>query len=371
MAKRNTKKTQQLQQPAEESELVKELKQRLIQNGASEIEGVDFSFVNSCVTVWHAARLVCASSLMNIAIQNAALGIIQDHFGVQGISKADLENAKIMNEALIELKCRESTIKNIITLLGYQEGSDNEAILGLAKEDLNNDSMQLFNTAFLGQLKTLLQNNLTNNEENIAEALSKAGEIELKTKLRTVLNSFDKDYMFVRKCYPELLVHLLSQSLNGCFAVCGDPGIGKSYFALYVFLALYRLGEKVVLVNQNGTAFVFDGNILKFEPTYQGIEWMQDVYWLLLDGLAISRYLGKRKRGIVFASPKKSNFHEFIKQNGSLLYMPPWPWNEVEKFVLSDKIQDNMARLASAWELRKIRREKRSVSLLGKFTTAV
>jgi hypothetical protein len=71
-----------------------------------------------------------------------------------------------------------------------------------------------------------------------------------------------------------------------------------------------------------------------------------------LDGHAPDRYLSKSRRGIVFASPQKSNYHEFIKQNGSVLYMPPWLWDEVAAFVGDSAMEVNIQSLFASWQKR-------------------
>jgi hypothetical protein len=171
--------------------------------------------------------------------------------------------------------------------------------------------------------------------------------------LKTISKAFDKNYIFIRECYPKLLIRCLALGKEGAVCISGDPGIGKSFFAFYVFLALFEMQQKVVLVSQSGSALVvYGGKKPKFEPEYRGAEWMDPDTWLLLDGRAEDRFLSKRQRGIVFASPKKSNYHEFIKQNGSLLFMPPWKWSEVEQFVRNEGIRGNLEQLLVSWHRR-------------------
>jgi hypothetical protein len=133
--------------------------------------------------------------------------------------------------------------------------------------------------------------------------------------LKTISKLFDKDTMFVRDCYPDMLICCLETAKKRCVCVTGDPGIGKSFFAFYVFLALLLSGEKVVLVHQSGSALCFNGSEeVRFEKEYHGYDWTDEHTWLLLDGHAPDRYLSKSRRGIVFASPQKSNYHELLSK---------------------------------------------------------
>ena len=62
--------------------------------------------------------------------------------------------------------------------------------------------------------------------------------------------------------------------------------------------------------------------------------WRQDDCWLLIDGEANAvPFSEKRSRGIVFASPKKKNYHEFVKESGKTFYMPPWEKYEISRFI--------------------------------------
>jgi hypothetical protein len=218
--------------------------------------------------------------------------------------------------------------------------------------DSETDAGTIFKSKFAAFIRSLLAGDCS--EQKVSKAVKESGIGVLGAGLKTISKLFDRDYLYVRDCYPKLLIRCLSLGKEGCVCISGDPGIGKSFFAFYVFLALRSIDEKVVLVHQSGSAYIFDGQEVKFERDYRGAEWANEDCWLLLDGRAKERFISKRKRGVVFASPRKSNYYEFIKQNGSVLYMSPWPWDEVEDLVTQEKLLPLMQNIAASWYRRTI-----------------
>ena len=43
-------------------------------------------------------------------------------------------------------------------------------------------------------------------------------------------------------------------------------------------------------------------------------------------------YVEKSSKAVVFASPKKENYHELVKSGGMRFFMPPWSFDEVTAF---------------------------------------
>ena len=113
--------------------------------------------------------------------------------------------------------------------------------------------------------------------------------------------------------------------------------VGKSSFSTFVFFAIAQMKKnKVVHVSQGGRVLFYNPKNDEFVvSTIEKVsDWREDQCWLLIDGRAHEiPFKDKRTRGIVFASPKKKNYHEFVKQNGRMLYMPPWSLSEVKKFA--------------------------------------
>ncbi len=129
----------------------------------------------------------------------------------------------------------------------------------------------------------------------------------------SVNGHFVKKHLFIRDCYVQLQDVIFKEGEKFNICVSGDPGIGKSYFSLYMFFYLVKKGQPVVRVGLGGSSLTFDGNEITFDPNGSGNDWRGTNVWLLLDGHANEKYCEKSKRGVVFASPKGSNFHKFIK----------------------------------------------------------
>ena len=159
-------------------------------------------------------------------------------------------------------------------------------------------------------------------------------------------------FFYVRECFQELWENIFKEADLGPTCICGNPGIGKSAFALYVFCKIIQDAESrtdgasksAVWYSQGGGALYFNANTSKVTYHEYGVEssiWRDPNCWLLLVGRAYEKpFSDKKEFGIVFASPKKKNYHEFIKDDGGILYMPPWEWEEIESMIMklcSDK----------------------------------
>ena len=146
----------------------------------------------------------------------------------------------------------------------------------------------------------------------------------------------------------------MTKAISHRVCVCGDPGIGKSSYALYVFMTLVSKGENVIKFSIGGSALVFNRESGKIRFYCNGSDvkresWAHENVWLLIDGHASSNPYGdKRNRAIVFASPKRSNYHEFIKDRGVMMYMPPWEWNEIESLI-EVLPEDETREFVNAW----------------------
>ncbi|KAJ3398332.1 hypothetical protein HDV05_002605, partial [Chytridiales sp. JEL 0842] len=159
------------------------------------------------------------------------------------------------------------------------------------------------------------------------------GEMFLMKDIPGVQGHFFKTQMLVRECYWPLARSLYYGGQDRPYCISGDPGIGKSFFAFFMFFVLVRKKEPVMLVSVGGSAFYFDGDTIEFMETPTNV-WRLKSTWLLMDGWApVSPFTDKQSRAIVFASPKQKNYHEFIKNNGIILYMPAWSIAEVNDFV--------------------------------------
>lgn len=150
--------------------------------------------------------------------------------------------------------------------------------------------------------------------------------------------------LFIRRCYVDLgvVIKLWGEYMN--LVICGDPGIGKSSFALYVFPLLKQAGFKVVWVSESGSIIYFDGSTVINDLGSSPNVWLDDDGWLLLDGKVDAKYLDKTSKTVVFASPKRDNYYTFLKvSDAEILFMPPWSLNEVNTMI--DKMTDSILAL--------------------------
>jgi hypothetical protein len=201
-----------------------------------------------------------------------------------------------------------------------------------------------------------LENALGQTKEDILRQLS--SQIS-KTRVTEVLDSFtgeyevpntvikghdaipfqmDTKFIFVRDCYLDMYQYILVQGSVGPVLICGDPGIGKSYFGLYVFCRM-TMGKnntlrKVIRYTMSGDWIEFDGKNFDVGHSWDNSRWRDEETWLLLDSQEQVPMLGKKCRVVLFASPQKHNYHSFIKQKSAVcFYMPEWTKKEVRKFL--------------------------------------
>jgi hypothetical protein len=149
-------------------------------------------------------------------------------------------------------------------------------------------------------------------------------------------DQMDIGFIFVRHCYTKLYDNIVIEGERGPVLVCGDPGIGKSYFGLYVFCRLTssQARSKVIRFTISGDWIEFDGEQFRNGHGWSSSNWRDDETWLLLDGNEHLQMLNKRSRVVLFASPQKRNYHHFMKnRNAVAFYMPEWDLTEIEDLV--------------------------------------
>jgi hypothetical protein len=195
-------------------------------------------------------------------------------------------------------------------------------------------------------LSELNEESIVGNNLNIIFDANVSGEKNISSVvvIKEIYGHSDKEYMFIRPVYYECYtegIELLDKT-NVCY--CGDPGIGKSVMSLYFFYCLMKKGSTVIRISEDGSWLNYDG---KFVTTgaYEVDCWKKKEYYLLLDGKAPDKYLGKRSRTAIFASPSKENYYKFIKTTeGTMRYVEPWSLEELGLFVvqIDDKIVNSL-----------------------------
>lgn len=160
-----------------------------------------------------------------------------------------------------------------------------------------------------------------------------------------------RNWMYIRECFEPLFQQVLCSASIGNVCICGDPGIGKSTFSLYVFMRLVQLDQNVVRISM-GNAMLVHSKAKKctyFEGHIDDSLVRNKDYWLLVDGNAkTASLLDRNNRGIIFASPKKENYHTFVKESQYMLYMPPWSFSEVKALAQAIDYAE-VHRLVRSW----------------------
>ncbi|KAJ3398575.1 hypothetical protein HDV05_002419, partial [Chytridiales sp. JEL 0842] len=146
-----------------------------------------------------------------------------------------------------------------------------------------------------------------------------------------------KSQIFVRESYVGLIQTILKYGIGQPVCVSGDPGIGKSFLSLLLFFVLVRMNENVVRTSLSGFTLRYSKDdqrvVYEMEPS---ADWLRSDCWLLMDGQAEPKpFSAKTRRTVVFSSPKQSNYHEFVKMDGLVLFMPSWTLDEVLALVNS------------------------------------
>eukprot|EP01124_Arcella_intermedia_P004707 TRINITY_DN12697_c0_g1_i1.p1 TRINITY_DN12697_c0_g1~~TRINITY_DN12697_c0_g1_i1.p1 ORF type:complete len:463 (+),score=44.98 TRINITY_DN12697_c0_g1_i1:79-1467(+) len=142
--------------------------------------------------------------------------------------------------------------------------------------------------------------------------------------------------IYLRDCYIRLL-DTISTSIDSksCknFLILGNPGIGKSYFLLWLLYILLSQDKTVVLNSiSHKQVLCFKGRMVKAADsvTFFEEELGDKDNWYLIDSIVSpGDYPAK---SIFVSSPRKSIWKQFSKNEGPVfkLYMPLWTWSELK-----------------------------------------
>ncbi|POM71106.1 Hypothetical protein PHPALM_12371 [Phytophthora palmivora] len=185
------------------------------------------------------------------------------------------------------------------------------------------------------------------NNALIVEQLNGA---EVGTVLNTPTTIFGAAFdngLYIRQEYWDL--HEIIQKRLAADAslrrilVVGSPGIGKSVFGVFLLL-LFMMEKKHIAYrplahpqvhyftwsSTNGYA-VSDTSCAGI--TYEGFFDGNEAYGALDAGVF--------KHAFLFASPRTTNYHEFVKEKCFKVYMNPWTKNECQRFADAMKLEDH------------------------------
>jgi hypothetical protein len=188
-----------------------------------------------------------------------------------------------------------------------------------------NNVLALFkNTSLQANLDSVLKDFTNGHYEN-----------EVLGKGKGIPDQMETGFIYVRPCYLSLFTKIFEEGLKGPVLICGDPGIGKSYFGLFVFCRLTGAKKtKAIRFTLSGDWIWFNGSNYQSGHDWNNVSWRDPETWLLLDGSERLEMLSKHSRVILFASPQKLNYNHFMKRtNAVCYYMPEWSLSELESLV--------------------------------------
>jgi len=145
------------------------------------------------------------------------------------------------------------------------------------------------------------------------------------------------DRMYIRDDYVGLwseIQRLVSSGLSRV-VVSGNPGIGKSWFGLYVAHQLLCRKEPPTIVWESRRkqerylirrGVVAEGTLASF------VKELKDTRtWYLVDEAVPPGAVEVEACTLVFSSPKRENYKDTLKATASTIrYLPVWSWEEIE-----------------------------------------
>ncbi|KAI9094150.1 hypothetical protein DFS34DRAFT_696457 [Phlyctochytrium arcticum] len=140
--------------------------------------------------------------------------------------------------------------------------------------------------------------------------------------------------LLVRKAYETLWDQIRISTED--FIICGTPGVGKTYFSMYLLWVIQKTYPEATIVWERANlpclAFCPDGTCLTFAPTdpikadrYLAIK----SNWYIADAVTPSFVVPART--VLVTSPRFERFKEFEKQDHTeIRWMPTWDLDELQ-----------------------------------------
>ena len=146
------------------------------------------------------------------------------------------------------------------------------------------------------------------------------------------------DRMYIRADYVGLWDELESMLLSGGFSkvvVSGNPGIGKSWFGIFVAYKLMTRSKPPTIVweaRRSCTRVLVQGGRVLRGSLSSFVDELEDrSTWYLVDEAAAPGPVHKPARTIVFSSPNRDNYKNFLDAVAATLrYLPVWSWEEID-----------------------------------------
>ena len=143
--------------------------------------------------------------------------------------------------------------------------------------------------------------------------------------------------LYIRADYVGLwaeIQRLFSSGLSR-IVISGNPGIGKSWFGLYVAFKLLSDRESPTVVWEAGRrcsrTLIRGGHVLEGSLTDFRAELADTRTWYLVDEATPPGAVEVEARALVFSSPARENYKSTLKAPASTIrYLPVWSWDEIE-----------------------------------------
>ena len=196
-------------------------------------------------------------------------------------------------------------------------------------------------------------------------------------------------FMYIRDDYVGLwaeIQRLISSGLSR-IVISGNPGIGKSWFGLYVAFMLLSGSEPVTIVwesrRRSSRTLILNGQVFRGNLEAFVSELADTHTWYLVDEAVPPGATEVEARTLVFSSPKRENYKDTLKAPASTIrYMPVWSWEEIEachSLLYADDSERPLSEVRNAFDkwggiprfvLEKLRDEAAQQSLLEALGTA-
>lgn len=173
---------------------------------------------------------------------------------------------------------------------------------------------------------------------DIKGARDRGGRIEFS---HSIPNSSLSE-VYVRDCYQVIESQLTQQTRKAIIE--GTPGIGKSFFHIYLLWKFVREGRRVLCIchpfniyyDGNGGVFQFSTGNLPPDTDYS---FWNDSLWCLFDAkeqnaMSLGQLPYPVCRSIIFMSPRRELVNDYKKPPSPLrFYMPPWTKAELKNIA--------------------------------------
>ena len=145
------------------------------------------------------------------------------------------------------------------------------------------------------------------------------------------------DSMFIRADYVALWAEIQRLTASGLarIGISGNPGIGKSWFGLFVAFKLLSGSQPPTIVwesrRKQKRYLIRDGVVAQGTLGAFVSELGDTRTWYLVDEAVPPGAVEVEACTLVFSSPKRENYKETLKATASTIrYLPPWSWEEID-----------------------------------------